>query len=322
MNDKASFDVINYSLRPNKNIERKLIFESLRMMDNMFDFSSYRYVGMGSLWFVDFILAHKMLHINNMVSIERPEFAKRVEFNKPYNCINIEPGETTLVLPTIDLEKQMDIVWLDYDSDIIDSSVLADLYLVLERARPGSILIVTLNADIKRLDNRKDSQGNILQREDALRHHTENLVPATIPRGALQRNKYPSFLSELLFDHAKSVMNKSGRKERFYRLYNFFYRDKAPMITIGGIVSNDEINGRLKECNFKNCDYLSPPGQYRIETPPLTPKEKSTLDELFPSNTTPTPEQMETIGFNLKQEQLEAYTKFYKLYPLFAEVSL
>ena len=112
MNDKASFDVINYSLRPNKNIERKLIFESLRLMDNLFEFSSYRYVGMGSLWFVDFILAHKMLHINNMVSIERPEYAKRVEFNKPYNCISIEAGDTTHVLPTIDLQKQLDLVWL------------------------------------------------------------------------------------------------------------------------------------------------------------------------------------------------------------------
>ena len=105
MNDKASFDVVNYSLRPNKNIERKLIFESLRMMDNIFDFSSYRYVGMGSLWFVDFILAHKMLHINNMVSIEMPEYEKRVEFNKPYNCINIEPGDTTTCIANHRLGK-------------------------------------------------------------------------------------------------------------------------------------------------------------------------------------------------------------------------
>ena len=44
----------------------------------------------------------------------------------------------------------MDVVWLDYDSGIIGGPVLEDMRIVLERARLGSILIVTLNAHIGR----------------------------------------------------------------------------------------------------------------------------------------------------------------------------
>ena len=56
-----SFDAINYATRPNKNVERKLIFSSLRELDRSFDLSNHKYIGLGSVWFVDFVLAHKSL---------------------------------------------------------------------------------------------------------------------------------------------------------------------------------------------------------------------------------------------------------------------
>ncbi len=99
----ASFESVNYTIRPNKNIERKLVFEALRVLRSSIPLNGYRYVGLGSLWFVDFILAHRYLSINNMVCIEYETEAERVEFNRPYDCIEVLRGNTTDVLPTIDL---------------------------------------------------------------------------------------------------------------------------------------------------------------------------------------------------------------------------
>ena len=67
----ASSDYINYVIRPNKTVERKLIFETLSRLAPIFNFAEYRYIGFGALWFVDFVMAHKYLSIANMISIEK-----------------------------------------------------------------------------------------------------------------------------------------------------------------------------------------------------------------------------------------------------------
>ncbi len=82
---KPSFKTINYSIRPNKNVERKLIIEFLSALEQKFHISNYRYIGFGSMWFTDFILMHKALQINDMISIEESKSnEKRAEFNKPF----------------------------------------------------------------------------------------------------------------------------------------------------------------------------------------------------------------------------------------------
>src|SRR5262249_18751827 len=92
-----SFERVDYSIRTNKNIERKLVFDRLRTLDAALHFSTYRYMGLGSMWFVDFVLAHRALRINELWSLEESN-ADRAEFNKPYDCIRIIPGTTTTTL--------------------------------------------------------------------------------------------------------------------------------------------------------------------------------------------------------------------------------
>ena len=45
---QRSFESINYMLRPNKNVERKLIARSLLRIGQRFPIRDYRYVGFGS----------------------------------------------------------------------------------------------------------------------------------------------------------------------------------------------------------------------------------------------------------------------------------
>lgn len=63
----ASFDVVNYSLRPSKCIERQLVFEGVRALQMQMDLNQLVYVGFGSVWFTDFVVAHKILGVDDMV---------------------------------------------------------------------------------------------------------------------------------------------------------------------------------------------------------------------------------------------------------------
>src|ERR1700761_6192677 len=111
----SSFEKINYSLRPNKSIERKMICEAFTRLSLLDHLSNYRYIGMGSAYFADFILFHRNLGMTNLISIEKEESKKaRFEFNKPFSCIDIKYGNSSTVLPNLELEKSKNIVWLDY----------------------------------------------------------------------------------------------------------------------------------------------------------------------------------------------------------------
>ena len=65
-----SFENVNYNVRLKKQIERKIIVETLQKLNAIMDIPNYHYLGFGSIYFSDFILFHKYLNINRMTSID------------------------------------------------------------------------------------------------------------------------------------------------------------------------------------------------------------------------------------------------------------
>jgi hypothetical protein len=315
----ASFEEINYSIRPNKNVERKLIFEALQGLKPNFDIEKYRYVGLGSVWFVDFVLAHKLLFIDDLISIEKPHYERRVNFNKPYRCIRVEPGDTTQVLPELKLKEKRTIIWLDYDSGL-EGPMLGDLDIVCEQVQSGSIVLVTSNAH-RNILFAKDEGGSELSKEASLRRFAGDLVPTSLPTEAFQKGNFPKLLASMLFDHLMRATRKTGRKERFIPMFSFFYKDNAPMITVGGMIANEQDAAALEGCDLsKKFDYMAGETQRTINVPPLTIKEKIALDRLLPSLEAPTEVEISDLGFTLKQQQVADYHRFYKHYPTYGEV--
>src|SRR5260221_7695756 len=105
---------INYSLRPAKQAERKMICEVLRGLSAFRPLDDYQYVGMGALHFADFTMFHKELGISRMFSIEGDGNTRRFDFNKPFDCIEMLFGMSTAML-----QRRVDwstptILWLDY----------------------------------------------------------------------------------------------------------------------------------------------------------------------------------------------------------------
>jgi hypothetical protein len=86
----ASFEKINYLLRPSKQVERKLIIEALpRLSKADYFLNEYTYLGLGSVYYADFILFHKYLFIDDMICAEEDAIPKRMDFNKPYEFIRL-----------------------------------------------------------------------------------------------------------------------------------------------------------------------------------------------------------------------------------------
>ena len=54
-----SFNIVNYSLRPSKSIQRQIIFDGVRTLQLNWAHDQAVYIGLGSVWFTDFIMAHK-----------------------------------------------------------------------------------------------------------------------------------------------------------------------------------------------------------------------------------------------------------------------
>lgn len=314
-----SFDAVNYAIRPNKAVERKIVFSGLVQLSRIFDLSAYQYLGLGSLWFIDFILAHKVLGIESMTSIEQDAIGyERCEFNRPLGCISVIHGESTLVIPTLDLANRPCIAWFDYDSSI-DGPVLLDIKMLAAKCAPGSVVIVTINAKLDDLP-RKDETDASITAETSLRRIAGDLVPTPLPPKALQRSNYPKLLCEIVVNQFQDATVNSGRPESFVKLFDLAYSDGTPMITVGGIVAAaDKVEEIRRVVDSPAWEGIVPK---TIAIPPLTAKEKMALDRMMPTPTSPTDAQMEQIGFKLKREQIDAYHKHYRHYPMFGEINL
>lgn len=315
----SSFDTVNYSVRPNKNVERKLIVQILQALTPAFDIPNYAYIGMGSLWFSDFVLLHKALGIRRMISIEHKESADRVEFNRPYSCISIARGDVTTVLPSLNFDNPA-TVWLDYDTGL-EGPALKDMELLMQRCAPGSVIMVTANAHIGRIP-RKDAEGNDWTALEGLKSLAGDLVSPTLSATDVTKPKLPDRIGEILFSQLKRTILRAGRAERFTPIFHYHYNDNAPMVTVGGMVTNDDAEKKLGECSLdKKFPHATGEIPYTIDIPVLTFREKVALDRLFPCAAPLSVAQAKhVLGFDMDQRKLDAYHGYYQLYPVFGEM--
>lgn len=312
----SSYEKINYSLRPAKHIERKMMAEVFRHLPSFGDIASYRYIGFGSIYFSDFYLFHKILGINDMVSIEKDEHnEKRFLFNRPFKCIDVKFGSSLEVLPKMTWE-QRSIIWLDYDGTI-SKDVLADVEYLSSSVAMGSIIIVTLNAQPERVekDDPVDRAVDLLKTKVG-----DNNVPTDITGHSLR--KWGTALAYRRIIHNKvmeAIANKNGgrthsNKINYKQLFHFNYKDGAQMLTVGGIIY-DEGQKQLFNVDFlkDKFDFLmTEDTPYEIHVPNLTYREIRHLDSLLPGDLSDT-------DINIPLEDLSSYKTIYRYFPVFAE---
>ncbi|WP_156152795.1 MULTISPECIES: O-methyltransferase [Pseudomonas] len=314
----ASFEAVNYLIRPNKSVERKLIFDTLLHLSKTFDIPSYIYVGMGSMWFIDFVLAHRNLGISKLISFEHPDYSSRAKFNCPYKAIEVRGETVSDGIKNLNWQENS-VVWLDYDTGP-EGPVLEDVGYLAQRMSVGSFLLITLNAHVARLPD-KDSQGNPITRHEALSELMGEFAPDDSEFPNLNLKQYPFALAKALTLCVERETRRSARGIEFYPFMNFKYSDNAPMITVGGVFLDTPTKEKfLTNTHVQTSHYLNNP-LFEISIPHLTQRERAVLDSLLPDHEGISEAKFEdACGFRIPQKSLSGYSEFYKLYPVFGEI--
>lgn len=319
-----SYEEVNYTLRPAKSIERKMLVETLRNLSDFDAVDSYRYVGFGSTYFSDFTLIHKALGISDMISVERDvDKEERFKFNRPYNCIRIEFGNSNDVLPDLHWDKKT-ILWLDYDSKL-DSNILSDVRIACSSAISGSALIVTVNANPQRFEGVSARELAELRLQQLEKDVGANKVPGDVDGKNLKgwdeaivhrriiNNEIAQTLSERNGGCAK------GEEMQYKQLFDFHYADGPKMLTTGGLLYKQEHQDTVGKCGFSRLDFVRLSGDepYLIEVPSLTYREIQYLDAQLPLS-----DHTELEAKAIPRKHLRQYARVYKYFPNFAEADL
>lgn len=339
-----SFERFNYMLRTNKHIERKLVFDLLSAAAQKLNFSNHWYLGFGSMWFGDFRLADRMLGIEQMISIERADYADRANFNRPLAGIVVSPGESNAILSKMTAEwKNPLVAWLDYDGPL-DKDVASDIEIILRNAAVSSVIVITVNASFGtyRARNcaakreRVQTAAGLVEcylgsAAIASKYKPEEKSPGAFI-DSVKEADFPEFLSEAMLTYiehtaVRLAREHDGHSVKFVPLYHLHHKDGVDMITVGGVVTTDVESGSWEE-NLKNNTILSEasnkPVYRRLDLIPVTIKEKIMLDTCLPE---PAGEEAyltnaKATGIKLSDDELLKYRKFYRHFPVFVETPM
>ena len=291
---KSSYEKINYSLRPAKAIERKMFCEAMHKLSHFQNIETYQYVGFGSPYFSDFSLIHRMLGIENMTSIEKDiQNSKRFEFNKPYSCIDMIFKNSTDALNEIDWKIPV-ILWLDYDTKL-NHDMFKDINTFFSQCHPSSMFIVSI--DIKPDEPPADSKMNTKDKKSfRIDQLTKRVGRSKLPNDIKNRNLgidgNKKTVYEIINDQITEALNtRNGIAHlpeeifNYHQVFNFYYNDGTPMLTIGGVVYQESQKDIIDRAKFNGLSFYSNGTQpFKIEVPSLTFKEIYTLNEFLPNH--------------------------------------
>lgn len=320
----SSFEKINYLLRQKKQIERKIFIEILQELQDIIpDFDNYRYIGMGSIYYYDFILFHKYLKINKYTSIDNKPIPNRFVFNKPFDFIDFENVISTNFLEDFNFDTNV-IIWLDYDY-FLTEDIFNDFALISRKCNKNDIFIFTINVTCPR--QYKDRKRAI---EPFAKYLSAKYQPFT---KFLNEDLFPYLYQDICLNYIAKEFVAS--KFDFKKLFALQYADNASMLTMAGIISdnNDVIDTVTHHCCKKDNEIVS------ISVPNLTYKEKTFLDSkiniiktsigrvenLLRTNNISSEDEKEFVRneldleFELSIEDIKQYVKYYKYYPQYYE---
>lgn len=306
-----SATVLNYETRPCKFAERRMLLASIARIMGVLKLK-YQYIGFGGLSFTDFKLFHKELHIKEMYGIEAKYEPNKLEFNKPYSCLNILHGQSSDQLSRIDLSKPS-IVWLDYDNTL-SMTFFTDIELVLREVPHGSIIIISCNRELK--------NGNTPYTNEEFKEIYGSLVPYDITENCCADVNSNETIKRMLEGYCHRIIkerNSIGDNLSFIPLYNIKYAEYrgARMFTYGGIVLSSECE--KDDLNIDGFDFISTIQPYEINIPNLTYREASYLNQILDIEE----REKELIDKRiLTATEVEKYKRIYRFLPHFYDVRL
>jgi len=312
-----SYLQVQYDVRPAKQVERRMFVDAFQRLSEVgFQVREYQYTGFGLFYFVDFILFHKFVGINKMLTIEHySHLEKRVRFNKPFDFVRVAIGEAVEIIPFLSRDE-LHILWLDYDEPIREDR-LREIYLAASHLSRRSLLVVTVDIDRRALVDRgekvPETPREVMEiiRAEAGPYfglpESEDFAARNLPRTSLQI--ILNALNEGLV----------GRPEiEFLPLFHFVYADGHQMLTIGGMLGGAPEKNMIRGIDLNKVSYLRTDfnrDPYEIIVPRLTRKERHFLDSAMPCG-----ENWKPSEFDLREGDISAYREIYRFLPVYAEL--
>jgi hypothetical protein len=312
-----SFERVNYVLRPSKQVERKLLIHAFqRLASGGFPLTNWTYVGMGSVYYADFILFHKYLHIDRMICVEAADIPRRMQFNLPFEFVELRMAAISEVIPTLDREQTY-LVWLDYDWTL-DEEVLRDVAGCLAVLAPGSALVVTVDADPEFRGRFEEEDVTPGQRREMIVRELDGQLgrfyPKAVQKAILAYAALPKFFARTLQSHIAEVISRRPGVT-FCQLFNFRYADGAQMLSLGGIICDKRTRRQVGRSGVLGLPFVNRnPEPLQISVPPLTVRERLWLEQnvlrAFEDG---------ALQFELPPAMLSNFKTYYRYYPTYYE---
>ena len=230
-----SYDTVNYKIRPQKQIERGLISQLVNTFSNFIG-KRINYIGMGSLYFADFVFFNKNCTIDKMISIEKMmdngeyniQKEKRFNFNKPLSEIELIPKSVSEAIEDLPLSDN-NFVWLDYDGQI-EPYMINDLNEIIKKTLATSLIAITYNSGIA---SRYKSKQEIYIEKCEKEYRDFRTQDDT---KKFDKDNYSELALEIcehyLMTKLQDYNNFYKRKMKFEKISNIKYQDGAKMNTI------------------------------------------------------------------------------------------
>ena len=277
----ASYRKIDYRLRIAKSVERRMMCYLFQQLAIFHSLKEYNYVGFGSVSFGDFALFHRVLGIDKMVSIERENSdVLRFQFNKPYECIRLEFGESKDILPNLAEIEEKCIVWLDYDGKL-ETLMLDDIDHLFGKLPSGSMFCISFNShqDDDRIENRYDQLAKRIDHRYFPLHLNRE---SNLNKKELKQTYYDIIdnviLQTLEFRRANADLVK------YQQLLHIDYSDGVDMTTLGWLIYNEEDQQKVDLLTNGHPSFVRTGATpFVITVPILTFKEMKTIETTFPN---------------------------------------
>lgn len=308
---------IPYNLRPNKAADRELFLSLLARLCGTLPLETYRYVGLGGPFLEDFRMVHSRLGISHMTSVEMEKAAHlRQAFNRPFRSISCVHAKIEEYLKETDFDESV-ILWLDYTKPE-DLKQQIDCYCEQAAQLPlGSIVRITMNANPSSLGNPANVAHLEEYRVSELRRRLGNYVPTAFPPSHTRQINYGrGLLSILRLALDRHMIGYPDRKTVW--ALSTYYADGQPMVTATVIIvnrSDEAVEPVVAGWPFRS----TPECPHVLELPVLSPLERATLERADDPSTCL---KYDLPVARLKQNPLENFTDFYRVYPQFARVDL
>jgi hypothetical protein len=281
-----------------------MVVDALRKLRVFSPMQAFEYVGFGGMEFVDFELIHRELDVKKMVSIEtNGHDAARFKFNAPFRGVDLKFGKASSVLPSLLDAPCLRILWLDYECEL-NLEVIQDLGTALRKLVPGSVLIVSVNAQGPR------------KARDRLARFTANVeverLPAEVTDATLAKWGWAETSHRVLVAEAEAEAARRYDGAKFEQLFRFHYADGARMLTWGGLLLGPANISAFDAARFAELAQvrLSTDEPYEISPPILTLREVLHLNRQMPTRNL-----SEVDADGISSADIASYADLYRWYP-------